>query len=88
MGSEYLSTKLKHEYPCLNEFLVTLHHIQAGWVTALVVGDNRWEFQPIFYKKNIHFKKVNLKRGYIIPEDLNFKPTETLRLTDFFTKGK
>ena len=51
MGSEYLSTKLKHEFPCLNQFLVTLQHIQAGWITAPVVGDNGWEFQLIFYKK-------------------------------------
>ena len=90
-GSKYLSTKLKNIFACLNEFLISLQQIQAGWVTTPVLGDNRREFQPIFYNKNINFKKLSLKRGYIIPEDFNFKPTETLlslRLTVFFTKDE
>ena len=47
-GSEYLSTKLKNNFPCLNEFLISLQQIQAGWITSPVLGDNRWEFHSIF----------------------------------------
>ena len=54
-GSEYLSTKLKNNFPCLNEFLISLQQIQAGWVTTPVLEDNRWEFQPIYFNKNIDF---------------------------------
>ena len=89
-GSEWLSSKLKTEHPCLSEILRTLQAIQRKWVTPPTWGDNHWEFQPLFYNPNINCKKFSKKRGYLIPEDFGFKPDFlllNLKLTNLCLKG-
>ena len=61
------------------------------WITPPETGDNRWEFQQIFYNPNINFKKVSEGRKFIIPEDFGFKPDSyllSLKLTDICNKGE
>ena len=60
-GAEFLTPKVLKYYPCLTEFLKSLQYIQKKWITPPVTGDNRWEFQPIFYNPNINFKKFKPK---------------------------
>merc|ERR1712208_201252 len=72
-------------------FLITLQNIQKKWLTAPDSGDNRWEFQPIFYNPNINFKKFSRGKKYIIPEDFRFTPDNdilSLKLTDICNEGK
>ena len=89
-GSEWLTSKLKTEHPCLSEILRTLQAIQRKWVTPPSWGDNHWEFQPLFYNPNINCKKFSKKRGYLIPEDFGFKADFlllNLKLTNLCLKG-
>merc|ERR1712082_205455 len=72
-GSEWLTPRLKTEYPCLSELLRTLQAIQRKWITPPTWGDNHWEFQPLFFNPNLNDKKYSKKRGYLIPEDFGFK---------------
>ena len=54
-------------------------------------GDNRWEFQAIFYNPNINFKKFSRGRKFLIPEDFGFTPDSnilSLKLTDICYEGK
>jgi len=90
-GSEFLTKKVLKYYPCLTEFLISLQNIQKNWLTPPDTGDNRWEFQAIFYNPNINFKKLSKGRKYIIPEDFGFKPDSfilNLKLTDICYKGE
>ena len=67
-----------------------LTHVK-NWLTPPDAGDNRWEFQAIFYNPNINFKKLSKGRKYIIPEDFGFKPDSfilSLKLTDICHKGE
>ena len=60
-------------------------------LTPPETGDNRWEFQPIFYNPNINFKKLSKGRKFVIPEDFGFKPDSfllSLKLTDICNKGE
>ena len=90
-GAEFLTSKVGKYYPCLTEFLKSLQFIQKKWITPPETGDNRWEFQPIFYNHNINFKKVSKGRKFIILEDFGFKPDSyllSLKLTDICKKGE
>ena len=90
-GSEFLTKKVLKYYPCLTEFLISLQNIKKKWLTPTDSGDNRWEFQPIFYNPNINFKKFSRGRKYIIPEDFGFTPDNdilSLKLTDICNEGK
>ena len=90
-GSEFLTKKIGKYYPCLTEFLISLQNIQKNWLTPPDAGDNRWEFQAIFYNPNINLKKFSKGRKYLIPEDFGFKPDSfilSLKLTDICHKGE
>ena len=90
-GSEFLTKKISNNYPCLTEFLISLQNIQKKWLTPPDSGDNRWEFQAIFYNPNINLKKFSKGRKYLIPEDFGFKPDSyilSLKLTDICHKGE
>merc|ERR1712208_120888 len=90
-GSEFLTKKVQKYYPCLTEVLKSLQELQKKWITLPTTGDNRWEFQPVFYNPNIHFKQFSRGRKYIIPEDFRFIPDNdilSLRLTDICDGGK
>merc|ERR1712208_165774 len=72
-------------------FLITLQNIQKKWLTTPDSGDNRWEFQPIFYNANINFKKFSRGKKYIITEDFRFTPDNdilSLKITDICNEGK
>merc|ERR1711895_106771 len=59
------------------------------WLTIPTTGDNRWEFQPIFYNPNINFKQFSRGKKFITPEDFRFTPVNdilSLRLTDIAMK--
>merc|ERR1712215_546263 len=89
-GSEWLTPILKTEHPCLSELLRTLQAIQRKWIAPPTWGDNHWEFQPLFFNPNINDKKLSKKRGYLIPEDIVFKPDVFLlniKLTNLCRKG-
>ena len=58
--------------------LLEIAKLSKNWITPPETGDNRWEFQPIFYNPNINFKKVSKGRKFIIPEDFGFKPDSYL----------
>jgi len=71
--------------------LISLQNIQKKWLTPPDSGDNRWEFQAIFYNPNINLKKFSKGRKYLIPEDFGFKPDSyilSLKLTDICHKGE
>merc|ERR1711947_2199 len=90
-GSEFLTKKVQKYYPCLTELLLTLQSLQKKWLTPPTTGDNRWEFQPIFYNPNLNLKKFSRGKKYIIPEDFRFTPDNdilSLRLTDICNEGK
>ena len=90
-GAEFLTQKVLKYYPCLTEFLISLQNIKKKWITPPDTGDNRWEFQPIFYNPNINFKKLSKGRKFVIPEDFGFKPDSfalSLKLTDICNKGE
>merc|ERR1711895_139689 len=90
-GSEFLTKKVQKYYPCLTELLLTLQSLQKKWLTPPTSGDNRWEFQPVFYNPNINFKQFSRGKKYITPEDFRFTPDNdilSLRLTDICSEGK
>merc|ERR1711936_753355 len=90
-GSEFLTKKVHKYYPCLTEFLISLQELQKKWLTLPTTGDNRWEFQPVFYNPNINFKQFSRGKKYIIPEDFRFTPDNdilSLRFTDICNEGK
>merc|ERR1712030_140006 len=66
-GSEFLTKKVLKYYPCLTEFLISLQNLQKKWLTIPTMGDNRWEFQPIFYNPNINFKQFSRGKKYVTP---------------------
>merc|ERR1711888_83090 len=73
------------------ELLISLQELQKKWLTPPTTGDNRWEFQPVFYNPNINFKQFSRGKKYIIPEDFRFTPDNdilSLRLTDICNEGK
>ena len=84
-GSEFLTKKVHKYYPCLTELLLSLQELQKKWLTPPNTGDNRWEFQPVFYNPNINFKQFSRGKKYIIPEDFRLTPDNdilSLRFTD------
>ena len=52
-GSEFLSTLISENLPCISSILDSLQDIQLNWVTNSERGDNRKQMQPFFFNKNI-----------------------------------